>query len=123
MKNDFHDADFLLQNLMDHMKDNIYFKDLQSRFLMVNQAFCDRICFPPDLIIGKSDFDLFTKEHAQKTFDDEQRIISTGEPLLGVEEKELWADGHVSWASTTKMPLKNDDGEIIGTFGISRDIT
>ncbi len=118
------DSAFLLQNLMDNLSDAIYFKDRQSRFAMVNKACADKHGWESaEAIQGKTDFDLFSKEHAEQAFADEQRIIETGEPLHGIEEKETWPDGRVSWASTTKMPLKNEAGEIIGTFGISRDIT
>jgi sigma-B regulation protein RsbU (phosphoserine phosphatase) len=118
------DSGFLLQNLMDHSSDAIYFKDRQSRFLMVN-----RTCFEKhgwesaEAVKGRTDFDVFSKEHAEQAFTDEQRIIETGEPLENIEEKETWPDGSVTWVSTTKMPLKSADGEIIGTCGMSRDIT
>lgn len=118
-----HDTDFLLQNLMKNMTDNIYFKDTESRFIMVNNAFCKWVGIRPEDIIGKSDFDLFAEAHAREAYEDEQRIIETGEPLLDAEEKETWPDGRITWVSTTKMPLKNESGEIIGTFGVSRDIT
>jgi phosphoserine phosphatase RsbU/P len=123
MSEDLHDTGFLLKNLMETMTDNIYFKDSQSRFLMVNKAFCDWTGLIPDQVVGKSDFDLFAEAHARQAFDDEQRIVATGEPLIGIEEKETWADGRITWVSSTKMPLKNAEGEIIGTFGLSRDIT
>ncbi len=123
MADNLQDTRFLLKNLMENMPDMIYFKDEESRFIMVNRAYCERFKIDSDAIVGKTDFDIFANAHAQQAFDDEQRIIKTGEPLVGVEEKETWADGRITWASTTKMPLKNADGEIIGTFGISRDIT
>ena len=117
-------SDYLLENLMNNMLDSIYFKDRQSRFVMVNRACADKHGWKSvDDAKGHTDFDDFAKEHADRAFADEQRIIETGEPLFGIEEKETYPDGSVTWASTTKMPLKNDDGEIIGTFGISRDIT
>ncbi len=123
MPGNLHNTDFLLQNLMENMADNIYFKDAESRFIMVNQAFCDWVHIPSEDIVGKSDFDLFADAHAQQAYDDEQRIIRTGVPLLDAEEKETWPDGRITWVSTTKMPLKNHEGETIGTFGVSRDIT
>jgi len=117
------DAD-LLHSLMDNSADNIYFKDLKSRFVRVNAAFARWMNLSgPDDIVGKSDSDFFTEEHARPAFDDEQAIISTGEPILGKEEKETWPDGRVTWVSTSKMPLRNENGDIVGTFGISRDIT
>ena len=119
------DKNELFINLMDNMTDHIYFKDLDSKFIMLNNSTVNWHGFESqDEAIGKTDFDLYTDEHAQKAFEDEQRIIKTGEPLIGIMEKETWqTDGHVSWVSTTKMPLKDRNGKIIGTFGISRDIT
>ena len=123
MSDNFNDTGFLLKNLMENMTDNIYFKDAESRFIMVNKAFCDWTGFDPKQVVGKTDFDLFALTHAQQAYEDEQRIISTGVPLIGIEEKETWPDGRITWVSTTKLPLKNEEGEITGTFGISRDIT
>ncbi|MEE9368420.1 MAG: SpoIIE family protein phosphatase [Pontiella sp.] len=123
MADNLNDTDFLLQNLMENMTDNIYFKDAQSRFIMVNKAFCDWTGLSSDQVVGKSDFDLFAHAHAQQAYDDEQRILATGEPLIGIEEKETWPDGRITWVSTTKMSLKDVGGSMIGTFGVSRDIT
>jgi PAS domain S-box-containing protein len=118
------DYGFLLENLMNNSSDSIYFKDLQSRFIMVNQTCADKHKWTtPEAIKGKTDFDTFSREHAEQAYADEQRIIKTGEALDSVEEKETWNDGSVTWVSTTKMPLKDERGKIIGTFGISRDIT
>jgi len=113
----------LLIQLLDNITDNIYFKDVESRFILINKAFGNRLGMNPDDVVGKTDFDIFTEEHARPAFETEQQIIKTGEPILGIEEKETWENGHTTWASTTKMPLRNAEGEIIGTFGMSRDIT
>jgi PAS domain S-box-containing protein len=112
----------LLNALMDSSSDIIYFKDLESRFIRINTASHFGFDNPAD-VIGKSDFDFFTREHAQPAYDDEQRIIQTGEPLIGIEEKETWPDKEDTWASTTKTPLYDRNRKIIGTFGITRDIT
>jgi sigma-B regulation protein RsbU (phosphoserine phosphatase) len=118
------DYGFLLENLMDNTSDAIYFKDLESRFIRVNLACAQKHGWEsPTSNIGKTDFDIFAKEHAEQAFADEQKIIQSGEPLFGVEEKETWPDGSITWVSTTKMPMRDEDGVIIGTFGISRDIT
>src|SRR5262249_11019244 len=69
------------------------------------------------------DFDYFTPEHAEPAFQDEQEVMRTGRALRARVEKETWAGGSTSWALTTKMPLRDPAGAIIGTFGISRDIT
>ncbi len=109
---------------MEHLPDSIYFKDRESRFIRVNAAMSRWAGFPdPAALVGKSDFDLFTAEHARPAYEAEQRIITTGEPLLDFEEKETWPDGHSTWVSTTKLPLRDLAGAVIGTFGISHDIT
>ena len=118
------DPENLAHEIMENIPDHIYFKDRESRFLLVNRACAEKHGWASmDEYIGKTDFDLFGGSHAQEAFDDEQTIIQTGTPLIGIEEEEVWPDGHVTWASTSKMPWRNRDGEIIGTFGISRDIT
>jgi signal transduction histidine kinase len=76
----------------------------------------------PEGMVGKTDFDFFTTEHAQAAYDDEQNILRTGETLIKTE-KETWPDGRVTWVLTSKMPLRNPAGEAIGTFGISKDVT
>jgi len=113
----------LLENLMDNVTDSIYFKDKDSRFIMVNQACAMKHGWDREAVIGKTDFDTFSKEHAEQAYEDEQQVMQTGEPLRGIEERETWPDGRVTWASSTKMPLRDADGNIIGIFGITRDIT
>jgi PAS domain S-box-containing protein len=114
----------LLQTLMNHLPDNIYFKDRESRFLCINAAMAERFGLAnPSEATGKTDFDYFGREHAGQALRDEQEVIATGRPIIGVEEKETWSDGHETWASTTKMPLRDPQGRIVGTFGVSRDVT
>ena len=115
---------FLLHNLLENIPEAIYFKDIESRFILINHAAARLFKLAsPEGAIGKTDFDIFTKEHARAAFEDEREIIRTGIPIVGKEERETWADGSISWAMTTKLPLRNTAGAVIGTFGISRDIT
>lgn len=115
---------YLLASLMDNIPDSVYFKDAASRFIRINKALAARIGLrETSQAIGKTDFDFFSKEHAEKAFLDEQRVLSSGRPLTNREEKEVLPDGRVRWVLTTKMPLRDPAGRIIGTFGVSHDIT
>lgn len=114
----------LLSTLMENLPDNIYFKDHDSRFIAVNRAMARWTGREdPSELVGLSDADLFTEEHARRALEDERAIIRTGEPIINHEEKETWADRADTWVSTTKMPLRDPRGRIIGTFGLSRDVT
>ena len=114
-----------MDNLLNSTAERIYFKDLRSRFLLVSAGWMATAA--PDRtveeIIGKTDFDVFSKEHAAAAFEDEQQIIRTGEAIVGKLERETFHNGTSPWVSTTKMPLRDERGQIIGTFGISRDVT
>ena len=114
----------LMRHLMDNIEDNIYFMDREGHIILINQAGARWLGFSsPEEVEGKTDLDIFTNEHGRAAFEDEQRIMKTGVPILGKEEKETWEDGRITWVSTSKMPLRNDSGKIVGAFGISRDIT
>ncbi len=113
----------LLESLLENSADCIYFKDRESRILRCSKSQSRRYAAGTAEMIGKTDFDFFAEEHARPAFEDEQEIIRTGSPMIGKVEREETKDGHETWALTSKMPLRNKDGEIIGTFGISKDIT
>ena len=114
----------ILRNLLEHSKDLVYFKDTQGRFIAINEALAksNRLDSAADAI-GKTDFDFFSKEQAERFAADEAHILETGEPLLNKEEFEVLPSGQSVWFSTSKFPLVDDAGKIVGTFGISRDIT
>jgi PAS domain S-box-containing protein len=115
-------ANALLQALMDTMPDQIYFKDLQCRFIRNSRSQASLLGLSdPVQVVGKTDFDFFP--HASKAYADEQEVMRSGKPLIDFEEWVVWPDGRESWVSTTKVPLRNTEGETIGIFGISRDIT
>jgi PAS domain S-box-containing protein len=115
---------YLMQALMDNVPDYIYFKDRESRFLRINRSHARLFGLDDSAqAVGKTDFDFFTEEHAQPAYEDEQTIMRTGQPILNKEERETWPDRPDTWALTTKMPLLDQDGHLVGTFGISTDIT
>ncbi len=114
----------LLSALLESTTDFIYFKDRDSRFTRINVASSRRFGLKhPAEAIGMSDADFFGKRHAAEARADELRVMETGQPLVNKEESEDWPDGSETWVSTTKMPLRRKQGEVVGTFGISRDIT
>src|SRR5207248_1906428 len=104
--------------------DSVYFKDERSRFIRVSRALAERHGLgDPASVVGKTDFDIFTEEHARPAFEDEQEVMRSGRPVVGKEEKETWPGREDQWVLTTKVPLRDPDGRVTGTFGISRDIT
>jgi PAS domain S-box-containing protein len=117
----------LLQTLLENCPDCIYFKDRQSRFVCFSRSFGEYLnkSNHPDLnwLKGKTDFDLFAPEHAQRAYDDEQQIIRTGQPVIAKLEREVHTDGQITWALTNKLAWRNSQGQIIGTFGISKNVT
>ena len=114
-----------MNNLLSCTEERVYFKDLLSRFLLVSAGWI--AAYAPGRtaaeLTGKTDFDFFGEEHASAAFDDEQQIIRTGEPIVGKLEQETYSGRADAWVSSTKMPLRDQTGRIIGTFGISRDVT
>ncbi len=115
---------FLLDTLLNHSPDYIYFKDSQSRFIHISRALANYFGLnDPAEAVGKTDFDFFDALRAQQYRDDEQEVMRTGLPAINKEEEQPWPDGRVTWLSTTKVPLFDPQGQVIGTFGISRDVT
>ena len=110
--------------LLDLLQDLIYFKDRNSKFVRVSRALATRFGLNDvSEAVGKSDFDFFPKEFAQHTYEVEQQIIRTGRPVIDHEEHTTWPDKSESWTLATKMPYRDAKGVVIGTFGLSRDIT
>ena len=114
----------LLQALLDNVPDRIYFKDAQSRFLIVSRSWARRFDLAdPEEAVGKTDFDFQLPERAREFYADEQRIMQTGEALINKTEKQILSNGEITWTSTTKVPLRDSAGKIVGLAGINRDIT
>ena len=114
----------LVNAFLHNVPDHIYFKDLNSRFITASTSQLKVLGISSEAEVrGRSDFDFFAADHATRAFEDEQNIIRTGQPMLSKLENETWPDGRVTWVLTSKLPLRNNRGEIIGTFGVSKDIT
>jgi PAS domain S-box-containing protein len=114
----------LVEAMLDNIPDQIYFKDSQSRFVKTSKALAQSIGLSnPNDAVGKTDFDFHPPEKAREFYEDEQRIIKTGEPLIKKVEKHIQKNGEVAWSSTTKIPLRSRDGTVVGIVGINRDIT
>ena len=118
------EASALMTTLLASTPDHIYFKDRESRFIRCSASMAhlfkvDNV----DEVVGRSDHDFFAEEHARPAFEDEQEIIRTGNTDHRQDRAETYPDGRVTWCLTTKMPWHGKDGSIIGTFGISKDIT
>jgi PAS domain S-box-containing protein len=110
--------------LLDNIPDRIYFKDEKSRFIRINRALTRLFGLAkPEEAYGKSDADFYGEDHAREAFEDEKRVMETGEPLLNKVENEVLQDGSRAWSLTTKLPLRDRKGVIVGTCGISREIT
>jgi PAS domain S-box-containing protein len=113
----------LLQSLLDNIPDCIYFKDEDSKFINVNYAKAKRVNSNPKNMIGKTEFDFFTEEVAKANLEDDKRVMETKKPIVNKVEKISNENGIESWVLVTKIPRFNKEGKIIGTMGISRDIT
>jgi diguanylate cyclase (GGDEF)-like protein/PAS domain S-box-containing protein len=113
-----------LQTLIDCLHDNLWVKDLESRFVICNKITATRMGYsePADMI-GKSDLELQLADIAQKFYDDEQKVIRTGRPMIDFEEYVYDSSGGKTWLLTTKVPVRNARGEVFGVAGVSRDIT
>ena len=115
---------FLLRQLIDHVPLKIYFKDLDSRFVMANQGTWEHMgCKNAEELLGKHDRNFFQYDHWQPAYEDEQRIIRTGAPVLDLLEHETWHRGPETWVITSKFPWRDRPGNIKGTFGVSSDVT
>lgn len=114
----------LIRTIMNTSQDTIYFKDVNSRFILNSKAHILQFGLTdPEDLIGKSDSDFYPESFSRKTLQDEQEIMRTGKPIIGIVEKWDRQDGNPVWFSASKYPLYNDLGQVVGTWGTSRDIT
>ena len=118
------DDRFLLRQLIDHIPVQIYFKDLDSCFVMANKGMAEWMGLADSAdLVGKHDRDFFDEDHWQPALQDERRIIESGEPITGLLEHETWRQGNETWVLTSKFPWRDRHGQIKGSFGISSNVT
>jgi len=115
--------DALVSAFLENVPDLVYFKDHDSRFIAVSASKARRHGVAPADLVGKSDADLFADEHARRARLDEEHIMATGEAVVGKIERIRWQDDRDTWAESSKLPLRDAAGTVIGTFGISKDVT
>ena len=113
-----------LRTLVDTLPDRIYFKDKECKFLLNNISHIKALGSTTQKeVLGKTDFDFRSHERAQRSFEDDLKVIKTGEPLINWEENIILESGEKRWNLVSKVPLKDDKGNVTGLVGISHDIT
>lgn len=118
------ESEQMLRAILDTLPAYVFWKDLDLRFLGCNRQMAEKLGFgSPEEIVGKTDFDLSPPEFAAKFQADDRRVIKSGEPTLNYEEPGFSPTGEQQWLRTSKMPLYNQDGKIIGIMGFFQDIT
>jgi len=114
----------LLRTVIDNLPDYVYIKDTSGRYIVSNIAHARFLgVTTPTEVVGKTAFELFPREMAEQYAADDQKIIQTGKSLLDREERSVDQTGNKVWNLTTKVPLRDSSGKIVGLVGIARDIT
>ncbi|MBI9049047.1 MAG: GGDEF domain-containing protein [Anaerolineaceae bacterium] len=114
---------WFLNAIMENVADSIYFKDRQCRILRASRKMAITNNLESiDVLIGKTDTDLYGEEFGQKTQIDDLHVMETGQPLIGLVESHSLENGEPNWTLTSKLPLRNAEGKIIGLLGITREI-
>ncbi len=114
----------LLRTLIDTLPYYIYIKDLESKFVLANKAVAQVMgAASPEALLGKTDFDFYPSDVAAKYYAAEQAIFQTGQAINNLEEPIVDKAGNQGWMSTTKVPLRDDQGQVVGLVGVNRDIT
>ena len=114
----------LLRTLIDNLPDAIYAKDLDARKTMANSADLLNLgCRTEAEVIGKTDYDFFPEEIASACYFDDQEVLKSGTAILNRQEQVILKNGEVRWLLTSKIPWRDENGEIIGLLGVGRDIT
>jgi diguanylate cyclase (GGDEF)-like protein/PAS domain S-box-containing protein len=116
--------EFLFRALMETTPDATYFKDRQSRLLRVSRKMARDLGFSdPAQLVGKTDIDLFGEAFGKATRLDDLKVIETGRPIIGVIESRQLDNGRTNWTLTSKLPLQDESGDVIGLLGMTREIS
>ena len=114
----------MVRAMIDNIPDYIYVKDAQGRFMVANPHLARMMgAETPEELLGKTDFDFYSREVASGFYEEEQEMIRSGQPLYNHEETNVDSAGNVVHILTTKVPLLDSDGHIIGIAGVGHDIT
>lgn len=117
------DDGFLFRALLEATPDSVYVKDRQARLLRVSQSMVRNLGVAGAAeLVGRSDVDLFGMDFGHRTYIEDLRVMETNEPIAGLIESRQLADGALNWTLTTKLPLQDEHGDVIGLLGVTREI-
>ena len=114
----------LLHEILKQLPVRVFWKDTELRYLGCNAMFARDAGFSsPEDVIGKDDFQMAWREQAELYRADDKRVMTLGQPKLNYDEPQTTADGSMIWLRTSKVPIRDDTGDVIGILGIYEDIT
>ncbi len=108
--------------ILNNIPDIAWLKNDESRFIAVNEAFGEACGVEPSALVGRTDLDIWPRQLAESYRADDREVMATAKRKC-LEERVVDGTGKERWVETIKTPIYNDEGEIIGTTGIARDIT
>lgn len=121
---DLRNERILLRTLVDNLPNSIYVKDKGYRKVLANPSNVKHVGMSSEAdVLGKTDFDLYPRELAEKFFRDDRRVIELGESVIDREEFTYDEKGKQRWQLTSKLPLRDEEGNVVGIIGIGTDIT
>jgi diguanylate cyclase (GGDEF)-like protein len=114
-----------IENLLTAAEERVFFKDLEGRYIMVSAGWlaAEGNGRPLEEVLGRTDYDIFSADYASASAAEERQVISSGQAVVAKLERQTYGDRPPAWVSTTRVPLRNREGSVIGTFGTTRDVT
>jgi two-component system, sensor histidine kinase and response regulator len=117
-------ADDVLNVLLEHLPDAVYLKDAQQRFIRISRTLASWYGLKsPAAAVGKTDAEFLGRDFAKTSDEADADIMRSGIPKIGLEEKRVWPDGRVTWTSTSRVPVRDATGVVVGLLGIFTDIS